>query len=53
VDQRPVRHDFEHAAPARDQLDLDIVQLLFQLGGQTGRPGLVVSNRAVFYRDPH
>lgn len=43
----------EHAAPARDELDLYARQIAPDLGGQTGRPGLVVSDRAVFDADVH
>lgn len=53
MDQLAIHDDLEYAAAARDHLDLDAVQLRFQLGGQTGRLRLVVSNRAVFDRDFH
>jgi hypothetical protein len=43
--------DLEPPAARRDQFDLGIRKSLSNLGGQTGRPRLVVSHRAVF--DPH
>jgi hypothetical protein len=53
MDQATVRNDFEYSAAARDHLDLDVGQRCFELGGQTGRLGLVVSNGAVFDADDH
>lgn len=45
--------DFEHAATAFDQLDIDIVERIFELGLQTEGPGFVVSHNAVFDRYVH
>lgn len=45
-------HD-EVAAAAGDELDLDRGVLPFDRGSQTGRPGLVVSNRAILDRHMH
>jgi len=53
VDQIAVHMDLEHAASARDELDLGGGDLTLDEGGQTGRPRLVASGRAVFDRDVH
>jgi hypothetical protein len=44
--------DIEHAAAAADELRLD-TEFLFDRGRQTGGPGKVVSNAAVFDRQVH
>ncbi len=51
--RRSVHDDLEAPATRRDQLDLRVRIRLANLGGQTGRPGLVASNGAVFDRDVH
>jgi len=43
--------NLEPSAARRNQFDVRIRKTLANLGGQTGRPRLVVSHRAVF--DPH
>jgi hypothetical protein len=53
MDEIPVHVDLEDAASAGDQLDLGGGDLRLDEGGQTGRPRLVVSSRAVFDRDVH
>ena len=45
--------DLEHAAGGFDQLHLGLRVGLTNLGRQTGSPGLVISNDAVFNRDAH
>lgn len=51
--RRAVAQNLESAAPGRDQLHVGIRKLPTNLGGQTGRPRLVVSERAVFDADLH
>jgi hypothetical protein len=53
MDEIPVHVDLEDAPSAGDQLDLGGGDLRLDEGGQTGRPRLVVSSRAVFDRDVH
>jgi hypothetical protein len=48
-----VLRDLESTARAGYQGDLGIGELLADLGRQTGGPGLVASNGAVFDRDLH
>jgi hypothetical protein len=48
-----VHRDLEHAPRGFHETDLGIGKGLLQLGGQTGRPGLVVSNDAVLDGDAH
>ena len=46
----------EHLEPStlgRNQLDIGLRIMLLELGGQTGRPGLVTSKGAVLDRDFH
>lgn len=47
-----VNRDDEIAAPALEQFGIG-VKFILQLGGQTGRPGKVVSLHAVFNGDMH
>lgn len=46
VEQHAVHLYIEHTAASRDQFDLKPCQLL-KCGGQTGRPGQVVSDTAI------
>ncbi len=52
-DRRPVDDDLEATAARRDHLDFDAGMRLTERGRQTGGPGLVVSNDAVFDGDLH
>jgi hypothetical protein len=52
-DGNAVLENFEPAAGARLELNVDARKLARELGRQTGGPGLVVSNCAVFDRDGH
>ena len=52
-DAAAVHLDLEGAARRLDQLDLRLGEGLVNLGRQTGGPGLVVSDDAVFDRDTH
>jgi hypothetical protein len=52
-EQPAVHHHFEHAARRLDQLDVGVRERATKLGRQTGGPGLVVSNDAVFDRHAH
>src|SRR5688572_3070732 len=52
-DRHAIMQDLETAAARGDQIDLEIRKPLLQLSRQTGGSGLVVSNRAILYRDPH
>jgi hypothetical protein len=49
----PIDLDLEHATRRLDQLDVSVRVVLADLGRQTGGPGLVVSDDAVFDRDAH
>jgi len=40
--------NFENTTATFDQLDIDIVERIFELGLQTEGPGFVVSHDAVF-----
>lgn len=53
VDRNAIAQNFESAAPRRNQLDFSLGEPLTNLGRQTGGPGFVVSNDAVFDRDLH
>ncbi len=44
--QIAIHHDLEHTARGLQQENFAVGIGLFQLGGQTGRPGLVVSDDA-------
>ena len=46
-DNRAIDRDFEDATRGLHETDLGLGKGFFQLGGQTGRPGLVVSNDAI------
>jgi hypothetical protein len=48
-----VHYHFEHAASRLDQLNVGVRESTTKLGRQTGGPGLVVSNDAVFDRHAH
>ena len=52
-EQSTVHHHFEHAPRRLQQLDVGVWESATQLGRQTGGPGLVVSNDAVFDRHAH
>ena len=52
-DPAPVDFDLKHAARRLDQLDVGVRVGLADFGRQTGGPGLVVSDDAVFDRDAH
>jgi len=52
-DKSAVHPHFEHPACGFDQADVGVGEGLMELGSQTGGPGLVVSNQAVFDRDLH
>ncbi len=51
--QPPIHPDLEHPARGLDEFDLGIRECLFELGGQTGRPRLVVSDQAVLDGNAH
>lgn len=51
--QLAIHHHFKDSTAACDELNLCIGKYFFDLGRRTGGPGFVVSNRAVFNRDPH
>jgi hypothetical protein len=51
--QRSIPEYFESAATRGQQVDLRVGVRSTNLGGQTGRPGFVVSHRAVFNVDMH
>jgi len=48
-----VHGDLERAARRLDQADVDAMVDFFQLGRQTGSPGVVVSDDAVLDADTH
>ncbi len=48
-----IKRDLKNPARGFQEADLGFRQILLQLGGQTGRPGLVVSDDAEFYCYPH
>jgi hypothetical protein len=52
-DRLAIAHDLEPTAARRHHLDLRGRELLANRGRQTDGPWLVVSDRAVFDRDPH
>jgi hypothetical protein len=52
-DQVPVHGDLEDAPGGRDQPDLGVGDVLFQLSRQTGGSRLIVSDDAVLDDDPH
>ncbi len=53
-EEQPAVHDhLEHAARRLEQLHLGVRERATELGRQTGGPGLVVSNDAVFDRNAH
>ena len=52
-DQRSVDGHLEHAAGGLDQFDVGFGPRPRELGRQTGGPGLIVSNEAVFDRNVH
>jgi hypothetical protein len=52
-DQVPVHGDLEDAAGGRDQPDLGVGYVLFQLSRQTGGSRLIVSNDAVLDDHAH
>jgi hypothetical protein len=52
-DEPPVGDDFEHAAPGFDELDLGVLESLFEPGRQPGGSGPVVSDGAVLDGDSH
>jgi hypothetical protein len=52
-DRLAIPRDFEPPAARWDQLDLGYREFLANRGRQTDSPWLVVSDRAVFDRDPH
>lgn len=49
----PVNNDLESALAGRDHRDFDAGVRLTKRGRQTGGPGLVVSNDAIFDRNRH
>lgn len=51
--ERPVHRDLEYPAGGFPELDRRVRVVLLELGGQTGRPGLIASNDAVFDADAH
>jgi hypothetical protein len=51
--QLPVHRHLEGAAGRFLEFHLQPGKLLLELGGQTGRPGLIASNDAVFDSDLH
>jgi len=51
--QRSIDSHLEHAAGGLDQLDVGLGPRPRELGRQTGGPGLIVSDQAVFDRDAH
>ena len=53
VDRNAIAQDLESTSSRRDQLYLRIRKSLPNFGRQTGGPGLIVSNDAVFDRDLH
>ena len=52
-DRLSVRHDLEPSTLGWNQLDVRVRVMLLELGGQTGRPGLVASIGAVLDGDFH
>jgi len=52
-DLAPVHFHLKHAAGGLDQLDVRVRVQGADFGRQTGGPGLVVSDDAVFDRDAH
>jgi len=52
-DELAVRHDLETSTFGFDQLDLDIIEMVFQDSRQTDGFGPVVSHDAEFDRDLH
>jgi hypothetical protein len=52
-DRLAIAHDLEPTAARRHHLDLRGREFLANRGRQTDGPWLVVSDRAVFDRDPH
>ena len=53
VDRLAIAEDLEPSASRWDQLDLRVGKSLPDFDRQTGGPGLIVSNDAVFDRDSH
>jgi hypothetical protein len=53
INRDAVAQNLEASPPRRDQIDRRNRKSLANLGRQTGGPGLVVSERAVFDRDLH
>jgi hypothetical protein len=53
IHQRPVDGDLERATARLFQVNLGLGKGPLELGDQTGRPGLVVSDDAVFDGDKH
>jgi hypothetical protein len=53
VDRNAIAQNFESTAPRWNQFDLRLGKPLTNFGRQTGGPGFVVSNDAVFDRDLH
>jgi len=51
--QMPVDDNLEDTTPRWDGFHLHLGPFLSELGHQTGDPGLIVSNDAVFNRDDH
>jgi hypothetical protein len=52
-DEAAVHDHLEHTAGRLNQLHVGVRECATQLGRQTGGPGLVVSNDAVFDRHAH
>jgi methyl-accepting chemotaxis protein len=52
-DQVSIHYHFEDATGPSDEFHLCVRERSFDLGRRTGGPWFVVSNRAVFDRDPH
>jgi hypothetical protein len=53
VQQSSLELDLERAARGLDELDLRVGILFADFGRQTGGPGFIVSDDAVFDGDPH
>ena len=51
--EHAILRDFEHSTTPLQQLDGRVRKSLLNLGSQTGRPGLVVSNDAIADSDVH
>jgi hypothetical protein len=53
VDRNAVAQNLESTAPRRNKLDLRLGKPVTNFGRQTGGPGFIVSDDAVFDRDLH